>query len=110
MNHFLSRKYRVFTGIAAAILVLGFAPFLLPPSNGLSNAEPIGPYLDGVFTPQVPTGPDSVTYTIENAFPNLTFIDPVKMLEMPTGQFMVFSKSGYVWVFNNDTASENAST
>ncbi len=89
--------------VLVVFLAFGFAPLLLPVSSGLSNAQPIGPYLNGVFTPQVPTGPDSVNYTIENAFPNLTFRDPVKLLELPNGQLFVLGKSGDAWVFNNDS-------
>ncbi len=88
---------------AASVLALAFAPDLLNPESGLQSAEPIGPYLNGVFTADAPTPEgDSATYTVVNAFPNLTFNDPVKMLELPSGKFMVFGKSGYAWTFAND--------
>ncbi len=89
-----------------AFLSLAFAEELFEPESGLQQAEPIGAYLNGMFSAQAPTpGADSATYTITNAFPNLVFNDPVKLLEMPSGQFMVFGKSGYAWVFANDAAT-----
>ena len=92
--------------VAATIMFLGsvaFVPDLFNANSGLQQAEPMGPYLNGMFTADAPTpGGDSVTYTIENAFPNLTFIDPVKLLELPSGEMTVFGKSGHGWVFPND--------
>jgi len=75
-------------------------------AQGISTAAPIGPYLNGAFpdlTPSQGTGPAS--YTTTNAFPNLTFVDPVKMLEMPGNRFMVVGKSGQVWMFNNQPST-----
>lgn len=81
-------------------------PELLSPTSGLQDIEPIAPYLNGVFTPDPPTpGGATVTYTVQDAFPNLTFNDPVKMLELPDDKLMVFGKSGYAWVFENDSAT-----
>ena len=100
----LGRKTLVLCSILITVLFFGFAPLLMPLNFGLSNAEAMSPYLNGVFTANQPTGPDSVTYTIENAFPNLVFLDPVKLLELPNGQLIVLGKSGDVWVFNNDPA------
>ncbi|HOZ41691.1 MAG TPA: PQQ-dependent sugar dehydrogenase, partial [Flavobacteriales bacterium] len=92
--------------VVLSFFTVAFMPELLNPDSGLQNAEPIGPYMNGVFTADPPTpGGATVTYTVQNAFPNLTFNDPVKMLELPSGKFMVFGKSGYAWVFNNDPAT-----
>lgn len=95
--------------VAATIMFLGsvaFVPDLFNANSGLQQAEPMGPYLNGMFTADAPTpGGDSVTYTIENAFPNLTFVDPVKLLELPTGEMMVFGKPGLGWIFPNDPAA-----
>jgi hypothetical protein len=89
--------------VVLSFFTVAFMPELLNPDSGLQNAEPIGPYMNGVFSADPPTpGGATVTYTVQNAFPNLTFNDPVKMLELPSGKFMVFGKSGYAWVFNND--------
>ena len=90
----------LFFGVIAFI-TLAFVPDLFDPDSGLQDPEPVGPYLNGVFTDAPTPGTDYATYTIENAFPNLTFNDPVKMLELPSNKFMVFSKSGYAWIFNN---------
>ncbi|MGH1363701.1 MAG: NPCBM/NEW2 domain-containing protein, partial [Calditrichia bacterium] len=91
--------------ILSAILaaLTAFSPFLTGP--GLSNPEPIGAYLNGVFPNEAPSNGQNVSYTIEEAFPELTFIDPVKMVEAPGNQFMVVGKQGKIWLFNNDEAT-----
>ncbi len=87
-------------------LSLALVPDLFNEDSGLQEAEAIAPYLNGVFSAQAPTpGADSATYTITNAFPHLTFIDPVELLELPDGRFMVFGKSGHAWIFDNDPAT-----
>lgn len=101
----LRSKPFLLTAAVGAFLSLAFAQELFDPASGLQQAEAIGPYLNGKFSAQAPTpGADSATYTIANAFPNLTFRDPVKLLELPSGQFMVFGKSGHAWIFANDPA------
>lgn len=61
----------------------------------------IAPYLNGVFPDQTP-GP-SGTWEVVNAFPNLTFIDPVQLLEVPgQNNFLVASKTGSLWILEND--------
>ncbi|MEM9719190.1 MAG: PQQ-dependent sugar dehydrogenase, partial [Bacteroidota bacterium] len=75
-------------------------------SQGVSIPSPVAPYLNGVFpevTPSQGTGP--ITYTAANAFPNLTFVDPVKILELPGQKFMVIGKSGQVWRFDNQPST-----
>ncbi|MEM6800581.1 MAG: NPCBM/NEW2 domain-containing protein [Bacteroidota bacterium] len=75
---------------------------------GLRSPQAIGPYLNGIFPNAVPTGgtaggPSSVSYSLVNAFPNLTFKDPVDMAELPGGnEFLMVGLQGHVWKFAND--------
>ncbi len=77
---------------------------LIGQDPGISQVSPVEPFINGTFPafpPGLGSGQDEVVYKIENAFPNLTFTDPVKLLEMPGNKFMVIGKSGHVWVFDN---------
>ena len=76
--------------------------FLLAP--GLDQNDPMQPYLNGVFPTATPNGGagGAASYTITNAFPNLTFIDPVKILNFPNNQLMVVGKPGLVWIFDKN--------
>ena len=83
------------------LLIFGFLK--IGHTQGIDAPSPIGPYLNGVFPELTPSqGAGDISYTTVNAFPNLTFVDPVKMIEMPDGRFMVVGKSGQLWMFNND--------
>nr|MUH40408.1 T9SS C-terminal target domain-containing protein [Zobellia laminariae] len=100
-------NYRKKTGIICLIitvfLTFSFIPFLYGP--GLENAKPMGAYLNGVFPSSTPTGTEDVNanYSVENAFPNLTFVDPVDMEELPGGnEFLVLGLQGHIWKIVND--------
>jgi len=98
------RRYLVFIGLVVLLLFsVAFIPYLYGP--GIKNAKPMGAYLNGIFPSSTPTGvvPDDVSYDVENAFPNLTFIDPVDMLELPGGnEFLVMGLQGHIWKFENN--------
>lgn len=87
----------VLTGIASA------AP-------GLDSPQPIGSYLNGVFPTTTP-GP-SGTWGITDAFPNLTFIDPVKMVNDPlsTGHVYVVCRNGEIWHLPFSSSATTAQT
>lgn len=72
-------------------------------AGGLDAPQPVGPYFNGVFPS---TAPGSATgWTTENAFPNLTFIDPLWLTEIPgTNQFLLVGKNGQLWRFENNPA------
>ncbi|MAS94834.1 MAG: hypothetical protein CMO55_16675 [Verrucomicrobiales bacterium] len=74
-------------------------------SGGLDQAEPIGAYLDGNLPSETPR-PATGSWTLVNAFPNLTFIDPVQMIPVPgTNELLVVEKNGRLAVFENDPAT-----
>ncbi|MDF1859042.1 MAG: hypothetical protein P1U87_02440 [Verrucomicrobiales bacterium] len=63
-------------------------------TGGLDQAEAIGNYLNGALPSETPR-PSSGSWTLTNAFPNLTVIDPVEMLPVPfSNRLMVVEKSG----------------
>ncbi len=105
-----SYKKGVLLSSLAVILFLSFAfiPYFYGP--GLETAKPMGAYLNGVFPSATPSGiaPEDVSYDVINAFPNLTFIDPVDMVELPGGnEFLVMGLQGHIWKIAND---QNASS
>lgn len=86
--------------IIAVFASFSFLSKVLGP--GIEAPQPIGAYLNGIFPDEAPTTMEGeVSYTIENAFPNLTFIDPIDVEEMPNGQLILIGKPGFVWVFEN---------
>lgn len=80
-----------------------FAPAIVSAqTGGLDQAEPIGRYLDGALPSETPR-PGTGGWTLVNAFPNLTFIDPVQMIPVPeTNQLLVVEKNGRLTVFENN--------
>lgn len=61
------------------------------------GAAPVGAFLNGAFPATTP-GP-SGAWSLEQAFPNLTFVDPVRMVKDPLGPDHVYvvCRSGEVW-------------
>ncbi|MCB1076755.1 MAG: PQQ-dependent sugar dehydrogenase, partial [Verrucomicrobiae bacterium] len=85
--------------------VLAVALCLLPEAGraqgGLDAAAPIGKYLNGALPTATPR-PASGSWTLVNAFPGLTFIDPVQMLPVPgSNRLIVVEKIGRLSVFEN---------
>ena len=79
--------------------------FVKPSLYGLEDPEPVGPYFNNTF----PAGPPGDTdWQVENAFPNLTFVDPVQIIEVPNqNKFIVAGKKGSIWTFDNDPTTKN---
>lgn len=86
------------------LLLLGFST--IPPGvPGIDQPTPIGPYLNGAFPSESPTG-NNDSWVVENAFPNLTFADPVALLEVPDlPSYYVVTKPGVIYQIDNN---ENA--
>ncbi|MBL9153438.1 MAG: PQQ-dependent sugar dehydrogenase [Verrucomicrobiales bacterium] len=73
-------------------------------TGGLNSAQPIGKFLNGALPPEKPR-PSTGSWRLVNAFPSLTFIDPVQMLPVPfSDRLMVVEKAGRLTVFQNDPA------
>ncbi len=74
-------------------------------SGGLNQAEVIGPFLNGALPPRTPR-PSTGSWKLVNAFPKLTFIDPVQMLPVPySNRFLILEKNGRITVFENNKAT-----
>ena len=90
--------------ISGVFLITAFAA--ISPPYGLEKPQAVKPYLNGVFPSQVPgasSGGGSGPWQVENAFPNLTFIDPIAMIETPDrAGFFVASKTGFIYRISND--------
>ncbi|MGC4014174.1 MAG: Ig-like domain-containing protein [Luteolibacter sp.] len=76
-------------------------------TGGLDAPQAAGAYFNGVFPV---TTPGSATgWTTANAFPNLTFVDPLWMAEIPgTTNFLLVGKDGQLWRFANNPAVTQA--
>jgi uncharacterized repeat protein (TIGR03806 family) len=101
----LNPRNLIITIVATLILSVAAVDFLGP---GIESPTPIGAYLNGIFPDQTPGGSASasVNYQVENAFPNLTFIDPVDMVELPGGkEFLVLGLQGHLWKIANNAAT-----
>ncbi|NNE29052.1 MAG: hypothetical protein HKN16_05425, partial [Saprospiraceae bacterium] len=70
--------------------------------HGINTAEPVEPFL-GVF-PEI--SPSSGDWTLVNAFPNLTFTDPIAMEEVPDQSgYYVAGKHGVIWFVEADSTT-----
>ena len=87
-----------------------FAAFLLsahPQPVGITVA-PVGPFLDGAFPALRPGAVPGAVWSAEDAFPELEFLEPVRVLPHPNGtQIVVASKTGELWLFNDDQSSSS---
>ena len=81
---------------------------MLPP--GLSP-QPIGPYLNGIFPSSTPgLGAGSGNWTLVNAYPNLTFDDPLSLVQIPDQSgFYVCGKPGFIWKIDSDSTTSTKS-
>ena len=89
---------------ALAGLLSGFA--LAAP--GLDAPQAVGAYLNGVFPTTTP-GP-SGTWGVADAFPNLTFVDPVRMVKDPVSSqhAYVVCRNGDIWRIPFSASATNA--
>ena len=82
------------------VTVLGALP-------GLDGPEPVGPYFNGTFPTTAPGDPSG--WAVENAFPALTFNDPMMLSEIPgSNDLLVVGKTGLIWRFPNNPAATMA--
>jgi uncharacterized repeat protein (TIGR03806 family) len=73
-------------------------------AGGLDSPQPVAPYLNGAF-PAVPPG-EATGWSTVNAFPNLTFVEPLHLSEIPgSNQLLLVCKNGRLLRFENDPAT-----
>ena len=102
----LTRLWKHFPKKVSVLLILStliLSNYRAVEGPGIVQVDTIGPYLNGLFPDEAPSnGSGTFSYSIENAYPNLTFVDPLDMEELPNGKMMVIGKPGYVWMFDHD--------
>lgn len=90
------------------ILLSGFS-ILQIMGPGIEDPSPVGPYLNGVFQDTPPSGPTGFATT--NAFPNITFNSPFKIIKDPRGdRFFVAEKRGRISIFSTANGGSNYET
>jgi len=74
-------------------------------------AVAVGPFLDGALPPRTPNAQSGSDWTIENAFPNLSFGTTIAMASNPgDDRLYVGSQEGRIVAFENDPAASAATT
>lgn len=88
-------------------LLTSLAPSLSAQTSGLDAPQAVGAYFNGTFPS---TAPGQATgWTTENAFPNLTFVDPLWLTDIPgTNKLLLVGKNGQIWSFTNSSATTQA--
>jgi uncharacterized repeat protein (TIGR03806 family) len=73
----------------------------------LDAPQPVGAFFNGAFPTAAPG--QSTGWQTENAFPNLTFVDPLWLTEVPgTDDLLLVGKNGQLWRFENNPAVTQA--
>ena len=91
------------TLLISACLWAGFPFHASGQTGGLDAPQAVGAFFNNTF-PQSAPGSVSGWQTV-NAFPNLTFVDPLWLTEIPgTSQFLLVGKNGQLWRFENNPA------
>ena len=81
-----------------------FAPF-----NGLDQAVPVGPYVNGNFSTQSPTE-GSGAWQVTNAFPNISVSKPIFLTEEPgTNRLFIGEHQGRIYSFANNPQANSKS-
>lgn len=96
-----------FLCLLGATLVQGLTSAVAAGTSGLDAPQPVGPYFNGVFPTSPPGDPSG--WAVVNAFPGLTFTDPMMLAEIPgTSDLLVVGKTGLIWRFPNNPAASMA--
>ncbi len=98
--------------ITKILLSIGAVVFLLSATlpnmlrRGLDSPEPIGKYLNGKL-PELTPGDGGGDWTLELAFPQLSFFLPLHMAQEPTtSRMMVAEMNGRIKYFNKDNPNQ----
>jgi uncharacterized repeat protein (TIGR03806 family) len=84
--------------LLAGLIFWSLAAQAAPP--GLDGAPPVGAFFGNKFPPSTPTS--SGSYSVVEAFPNLRFRHPTRLVAEPRStRLHVTGKEGYIWYFDN---------
>ncbi|MEO1214141.1 MAG: PA14 domain-containing protein [Bacteroidota bacterium] len=109
LSSFFSGKRISFNLSLGLVFLISLAalPLFMPPP-GLTQAEPIGKFLNGNLPALTPGGGADLTWDSEIAYPNLTFEEPIFMISHPRERRLyVASRNGLIESFGD---SANVST
>ncbi|MCI4671722.1 MAG: PQQ-dependent sugar dehydrogenase [Bacteroidia bacterium] len=96
-------KKTLLTLLLGTILIAAAVPLGILQS-GIDNPTPVGAFLDGKLPVTTPSTVSA--WTTEVAFPNLEFMDPLDLREVPGHhKFMMAGKKGFIWTFDKDTTT-----
>ncbi|GAB4408166.1 MAG: hypothetical protein OHK0039_11030 [Bacteroidia bacterium] len=77
--------------------------------HGLDSPQAVGAFINNTLPDRTPSS--TTAWTVENAFPNLTFVDPIQLLEVPgTNLFLVAGKTGLMWTFDKNNPNTSTKT
>ena len=94
---------------AAAIALSIWVPVRVSGQSGLDGPQAAGSFFNGKF-PALTPGPTG-GWTVVDAFPNLRFIDPAKLVAEPrSNRLHVLGKDGFISSFENQAASAAKTT
>src|SRR5262245_46004131 len=78
------------------------------PAYGLATREPVGPFWNAKLPERLP---DRGEFSVVNAFPNLTFEDPIGIMREPhSNRLWVYGRQGLVYSFNNSSGATQTTT
>jgi len=94
----MNKALRSLTACALATLALAFADEARAQSYGLATKPAVGPFFDNAF----PATPPTVgTFTAVDAYPNLSFVNPMGILQVPgQDKMIVFEREGRAYIFD----------
>ncbi|MFK7972531.1 MAG: PQQ-dependent sugar dehydrogenase, partial [Bacteroidia bacterium] len=88
------------------LLAISLFAFTQMSEYGIEKPGAVGPYLNEVFPNTSPAFGD---WKAVNAFPNLTFVDPIAMVQVPNEDaYYVAGKPGLLWLVENEQATEKS--
>ena len=98
-----SLNFPWYLSLAAACMMTGLTLRANAQVNGLDAPQAVGAYFNATFPASAPG--QATGWKTENAFPNLTFVDPLWMTEIPgTNELVLVGKNGQIWRFENNPA------
>lgn len=103
---------KIFMGWRLLLVGAIFSVLTLPlvhAAPGINAPTPVGPYLDGAFPSLSPGANPNGLYKPENYFPELTFVEPIRIVEHPTAdELAIVSKDGTIRLVPNIPGATNA--
>src|SRR5690349_4475110 len=93
--------------LTCVALLIGIATSVVAQPYGLETRAPISAFLNGILPPAAPA-PATGGWTTVEAFPSLTFDDPVFLTYEPlTNRLYVCERQGRIWRFVNSPSTSS---